>query len=524
MAAMDAGSVDAIVTDPPYGLASGATTTLEEATSGRGFMGKEWDRGVPGVTFWREALRVAKPGAYLLAFGGTRAFHRMAVAIEDAGWEIRDCCCWVYGSGFPKSLDASKAIDRMDAPRKQEERRQQFTAWVRSTGVTASQIDQATNTNMGGHYITAASQPAIMTRQHLEACRHLFGEIPAWVESEADLRSVQSENFAAREVTGSRRGLNMKEVRPVSYAAQGLDRTIQHEFNITAPATPEAAAWQGWGTALKPAWEPIIMARKPLEGTVAANLLKHGTGAINVDGCRIGAEMMHRTQSDGTIRSQNRAMAAPNTGRVHLEPIQGRWPANFMHDGSPEVLAGFPLTGAASDRPRHNTASMGYGGSEVPFETRGHADGGGSAARFFYCAKTSTADREEGCEELATSTGADATSRQEGTAGLDNPRAGASRTREVVRNHHPTVKPTELMRHLVRLVTPPGGLVLDPFMGSGSTGKAAILEGARFAGCDLDPAYLEIAAARIRFALRLEAEEAAAAYESTRQLSLFGDP
>jgi site-specific DNA-methyltransferase (adenine-specific) len=167
---------------------------------------------------------------------------------------------------------------------------------------------------------------------------------------------------------------------------------------------------------------------------------------------------------------------------------------------------------------------MGYGGSEVPFETRGHADGGGSAARFFYCAKTSSADREEGCEELATSTGADATSRQEGTAGLDNPRAGASRTREVVRNHHPTVKPTELMRHLVRLVTPPGGLVLDPFMGSGSTGKAAILEGARFVGCDLDPAYLEIAAARIAYALRLEAEEAAAAYEATRQLSLFGDP
>ena len=164
---------------------------------------------------------------------------------------------------------------------------------------------------------------------------------------------------------------------------------------------------------------------------------------------------------------------------------------------------------------------FGVGGVSKPEHYR--ADGG-SAARFFYCAKTSTADREEGCEELATSTGADATSRQEGTAGLDNPRAGASRTREVVRNHHPTVKPTELMRHLVRLVTPPGGLVLDPFMGSGSTGKAAILEGARFAGCDLDPAYLEIAAARIAYALRLEAEEAAAAYESTRQLSLFGDP
>ena len=145
----------------------------------------------------------------------------------------------------------------------------------------------------------------------------------------------------------------------------------------------------------------------------------------------------------------------------------------------------------------------------------------GSAARFFYCAKASRADREEGCEDLPARSGADATSRQEGTAGLDNPRAGASRTSEAVRNHHPTVKPTDLMRHLVRLITPPGGLVLDPFMGSGSTGKAAILEGARFAGCDLDPEFLRIAEARLRFAIRLEAEEAAAAYEASRQLSLW---
>jgi hypothetical protein len=437
----------------------------------------------------------------------------MAVAIEDAGWEIRDCCCWVYGSGFPKSLDASKAIDRMDAPRKQEERRQQFTAWVRSTGVTASQIDQATNTNMGGHYITAASQPAIMTREHLEACRHLFGEIPAWVESEADLRSVQSENFAAREVTGSRRGLNMKEVRPVSYAAQGLDRTIQHEFNITAPATPEAAAWQGWGTALKPAWEPILMARKPLEGTVAANLLKHGTGAINVDGCRIGAEVTSRRNTAEMGYHGGNLAPSYATGST-----QGRWPANFMHDGSPEVLAGFPNSSANVGTYRRAEGTDRGGVQFSGHPAQGHTVGvgdAGSAARFFYCAKTSTADREEGCEELAEVRRTDGRETEHHVPNLRTTSA---------RNHHPTVKPTELMRHLVRLVTPPGGLVLDPFMGSGSTGKAAILEGARFVGCDLDPAYLEIAAARIRYALRLEAEEAAAAYESTRQLSLFGDP
>jgi site-specific DNA-methyltransferase (adenine-specific) len=437
MAKMAEASVDAIVTDPPYGLASGPTTTLEDATSGRGFMGKEWDRGVPGVTFWAEALRVAKPGAYLLAFGGTRTFHRLTVAIEDAGWEIRDCMMWLYGSGFPKSHDVSKAIDR-------------------AAGATREVI--------GAH-----SSPA---------------------------RSIYS---------------------------QGL-HPMPSQVDLTSPATPEAAKWEGWGTALKPAWEPILMARKPLEGTVAANLLKHGTGAINVDGCRIGAESTVRNCNGiGTSSSFN--MAATKELRINGS-TQGRWPANLMHDGSPEVLAGFPqvTSGTGNKNVQNQPRQREFLHGLRPGVGIGMGGDQGSASRFFYCAKTSSADREEGCEELATSTGADATSRQEGTAGLDNPRAGASRTREVVRNHHPTVKPTELMRHLVRLVTPPGGLVLDPFMGSGSTGKAAILEGARFVGCDLDPAYLEIAAARIAYALRLEADEAAAAYESTRQLSLFGDP
>ena len=443
MAAMDEASVDAIVTDPPYGLASGPTAFLEDATSGRGFMGKEWDRGVPGPAFWREALRVAKPGAYLLAFGGTRAFHRMAVAIEDAGWEIRDCVCWLYGSGFPKSHDASKAIDRAAGAERGEEQ------------------PHPTNQCKGGQWCQ---------------CQTL-------------------------EPSG--------RYSPTKHPA------------LTAPATDAAREWAGWGTALKPAWEPILMARKPLVGTVAANLLLHGTGALNIDGARVGAEQVNTyVRPYGYQRSGERWDKKP----PETIPHQGRWPANLMHDGSPEVVAGFPTTGAASNRPRHNTASMGYGGSEVPFETRGHSDGGGSASRFFYCAKASRADREEGCEQLPTRSGAEATDRQEGTAGLNSPRAGASRTAEAVRNHHPTVKPTELMRYLIRLITPPGGTVLDPFMGSGSTGKAAMLEGATFHGCDLDPAYLTIAEARILFGLQLEAEEAAEAYESTRQLSLFGDP
>ena len=404
---MDEASVDAIVTDPPYGLASGPTSFLEDATSGRGFMGKEWDRGVPGPAFWREALRVAKPGAYLLAFGGTRAFHRMAVAIEDAGWEIRDCVCWLYGSGFPKSHDASKAIDR------------------------------------------AAG-----------AEREVVGVNPNV------LRAHKSQNGA------------------VAFGGVGSP-------DLTAPATDAAREWAGWGTALKPAWEPIIMARKPLEGTVAANLLLHGTGALNIDGARVGLKEggWEAERGQSWLRSGNQAtprnlsFQGPQTHKGSLAGSLsnlGRWPANLMHDGSPEVV-----------------------------------DRLGEASRFFYCAKASRADREEGCEDLPEVRRTDG---RETEHHVPNLRTTA------LRNHHPTVKPTELMRYLIRLITPPGGTVLDPFMGSGSTGKAAMLEGATFRGCDLDPAYLTIAEARILFGLQLEAEEAAEAYESTRQLSLFGDP
>lgn len=441
MAAMPEASVDAIVTDPPYGLASGPTTTLEEAQGGRGFMGKEWDRGVPGVTFWREALRVAKPGAHMLAFGGTRAFHRMAVAIEDAGWEIRDCVAWVYGSGFPKSLDASKAIDR------------------------------------------AAG-------------------------AEREVVGVSS-------VTGERRNAGIEKYG----GGNGIPQSVNL---LTAPATDAAKEWAGWGTALKPAWEPVLLCRKPVEGTVAANLLKHGTGALNIDGCRIDGAPPSVPQPRFS-RNMVAGFGASEGRNGTMSHAAGRWPANFMHDGSPEVVAGFP-----ADRPgmsgggdgRRDASMFGVGGVSKPEHFRSDS---GSASRFFYCAKASRADREEGCEGLPARSGADATDREEGTAGLNSPRAGASRTVETVRNHHPTVKPTELMRYLIRLITPPGGTILDPFMGSGSTGKAAMLEGAIFVGCDLDPAYLAIAEARIRFGLHLEAEEAAAAFEASRQLSLFGD-
>jgi len=376
------GSVDSCVTDPPYGLA---------------FMGKRWDYDVPGVELWQEVLRVLKPGGHLLAFAGTRTQHRMAVRIEDAGFEIRDMIAWVYGSGFPKSLDVSKAIDSQDAVQEQQARRYKFTAWVRSTGVTSKQIDDATETNMGGHYTTAASQPAIMTREHLEACRHLLGDVPEWVERECDIRSIESQTLKNREVVGQ--VTKASSPLPNNHDGRWNDGQIDGTFNITAPATEAAKQWQGWGTALKPALEPITVARAPLSGTVAANVLEHGTGALNVDGCRVGDE-------------------------------SGRFPANLTHDGSEEVVGLFP------------------------------EDGEASAARFFYCAKADAAERRN--------------------------------------SKHPTVKPVALMRYLVRLVCPAGGVVLDPFAGSGTTIEAARLEHCRAVGIEREAEYCADILERLR--------------------------
>lgn len=294
---------DSIVTDPPYGLS---------------FMGKGWDHGVPGVEFWELAFLLLKPGGHLAAFGGSRTFHRLACAIEDAGFEIRDSLMWLYGSGFPKSLDVGKAA---------------------STG-----------------------------------------------------------------------------------------------------------QWQGFGTALKPAHEPIILARKPIKSTVAANVLEHGTGALNIDGCRVawpdGAVPEIGTPGWGGGRKKLSVVPGQTEANtvVRSEPNKlGRWPANVLHDGSPAVLAEF----AACGNPE--------------------------AYRFFYCAKAATKDRNEGLEPGG-------------------------------RNIHPTVKPTDLMRWLCRLVTPPGGMILDPFCGSGSTGKGALREGFTFVGVEQDVDYFEIAAQRVRAA------------------------
>lgn len=377
MSTMPDNSVDAIVTDPPYEL---------------GFMGKGWDKSgiANSVEMWREALRVLKPGGHLLAFSGSRTYHRMVCAIEDAGFEIRDQIMWLYGSGFPKSLDVSKAIDK------------------------------------------AAG--------------------------------------AEREVIGG--NPNHRAVSGVGYDGVYQGGNTGSAF-ITAPATDAARQWQGWGTALKPAHEPICVARKPLVGTVTANVLEYGTGALNIDGCRVSVSdgddiYAKNPNTKGGFGHAGASVYGDSHGAPVYNPAAGRWPANVIHDGSEEVVAGFPNSngsGKARTLKRGKRNGDGFGMSDQHGELRDA--GTGSAARFFYCAKASKCDRDEGLEG---------------------------------RNYHPTVKPTALMRYLVRLVTPPGGIVLDPFMGSGSTGKAAMLEGFRFVGIDMTPEYVEIAQARIQHA------------------------
>lgn len=382
---LDAESIDACVTDPPYGLTankkggSGIRSLNENSPAGRarigtGFMGKAWDgSGVElDAATWGQVLRVLKPGAYLLAFGGTRTVHRIACAIEDAGFEIRDTICWLYGQGFPKS-------------------------------------------------------------------HNLEGE------------------------------------------------------------------WDGWGTALKPAHEPIIVARKPFPGTVAANVARHGTGAINVDGCRIAAEPgrdMHGNRGivGGRYASHENGEPVP-----HTTTDRGRWPANVVLDedaaAALDAMSGErPVSGSARNgRPAIGTAydatKIVYGSGVGARQGRLHNDTGG-ASRFFYCAKASRSERNAGLDGLPE---AEVAQRYGLTAGGSTPQQ-TPHLHQPQANHHPTVKPVALMRWLVRLVTPPGGTILDPFTGSGSTGIACILEGFRFIGCETDAEYADIARRRIAHA------------------------
>ena len=360
-------SVDAIVTDPPYGIS---------------FMGKRWDYDIPTVDQFAECLRVLKPGGHLLCFCGTRTQHRMAVNIEDAGFEMRDVIAWVYGSGFPKSLDVGKAIDK-------------------AAGAEREVVGSGTSGATAG-----------------------------------------MQNLGPSGITGG-------------------------DFDITAPATEAAKQWDGWGTALKPSMELITVARKPLIGTVAANVLKYGTGALNVDACRIeGGKRSPGYREDGSQGpTAKRNIYGEHDGvRRNCDETQGRWPANTIHDGSEEVCELFPETGpssqAISSKPMQRQDNNVYGkglGSITPENTYGDS---GSASRFFYTAKADKTDRD-------------------GTK-------------------HPTVKPIDLMRYLVRLVCPVGGIVLDPWCGSGTTVYAARAEHCKAIGIERELEYVTDAANRLR--------------------------
>jgi hypothetical protein len=389
MATLPDASVDAIVCDPPYGL---------------GFMGRAWDApdGAPfAVELWQHALRVLKPGGHLVAFSGTRTYHRMACAIEDAGFEIRDQLAWVYGSGFPKSHNVSVAIDK------------------------------------------AAGAERVVT-----------GIKPGGVQSMKKMAVIQ----------GDRANMG---------AAAHYGMTP-----ITAPATDAARQWQGWGTALKPSWEPICLARKPLIGTVAANVLAHGTGALNIDGCRVGT-------GESTVRNNHGGTGNPEQWRTGngsdftSGSTLGRWPANLLHDGSEEVVALFPDVTSGSRAPGEHQP-LGFYANAIAKRPDGlekampGLDGSsGSAARFFYSPKADSSDR--------------------------------------LGSAHPTVKPVDLMQWLCRLVCPKGGTVLDPFAGTGTTGEAAWREGMRAILIEREPEYQADIARRMDLATQPTKRAAVAA-------------
>jgi site-specific DNA-methyltransferase (adenine-specific) len=375
-------SISAVVTDPPYGLGSctpAATRACLAAwlagedyhPTGGGFMGKEWDSWVPAPRTFAECYRVLKPGGHLVAFASSRTLDLMALSLRLAGFEIRDTINWLYWSGFPKSLDVSKAIDA-------------------AAGAEREVVGpHPTNQCPGGEW-----------------CK-------------CDERGERSQSGATKHAPR------------------------------TAPATDAAKQWEGWGTALKPAFEPAILARKPLSGTVAATVLEHGTGGLHIDACRYAYGDAAWPGPQGEVGARTSAgwsdayVCGKLTAPIALADPGARWPANI-----------------------------------------------------YACPKASRAEREAGCEGLPAMAGHDATDRAEGSDGLNSPRAGAGRTASEVRNSHPTVKPIALMRWLVRLVTPPGGVVLDPFCGSGTTLCAAACEGVEAVGIEIDPDYVRIAQAR----------------------------
>lgn len=465
-------SIEAAVSDPPYGLGDMSPARVAECLAawtrgeeyqptGAGFMNKAWDAWTPGPDMWRELYRVLKPGAHALIFAGSRTQDLMSLALRLAGFEIRDTLQWLYGSGFPKSHNIAKNIDWTQAPTPLS-KVYEVTKWIReardAAGIKNKDIDAATNTQMAIHWTSTKSQPVIPALHQVSALLNVLKLTPEQVPDHiVDVLLGNRERVSLREVLGT----EMKQ--RIDTFWEGELQKAPHTI-YGAPVRAEAARWEGWGTALKPAYEPIILARKPLAGTVVQNTLEHGCGGINVDGCRVawseGEEAGYTRPPSDTPRV---AMNSPlGAGDTRTGDAAGRWPANVLLDeGAAEVLD-----------------------AQAP-----------GASRFFYTAKASRAEREAGLDGHETKTGAELTGRAEGSVGLSA--YAGTRGAQPRANTHPTIKPLALMRYLVRLITPPGASVIDPFMGSGSTGCAAVLEGARFVGIEREAEYMNIARARI---------------------------
>ncbi len=503
-------SIDAVVTDPPYGI---------------GFMGHAWDQpgehgpvrsnGKPGphqrranvdhttvptrdgameagrydlsrtanarfqrwVTAWAvECYRVLKPGGHLLSFGGDRTWHRLTCGIEDAGFEMRPAIAWLHSQGFPKSLDVAAAVDKLDAADLRRARALEFTAWVRSTGLTAAAINALTGTDMGGHYTTEASQPTIATPAMLDVLRPHVGPVPERIEQLVRDRAVESVNYAAREVTGMHVKPAAGQVWRENY---GLAADATAKERREQAHTEQARDWQGWGTALKPAFEPIAVGRKPLAGTVGRNVVEYGTGAFNIDATRVGGGP---SPSVGRRESAARSGVTPQGGEImddrtsperYVEArageLLGRWPTNVLLDEGQAA----EVDRQSGNRPGRvgmvQPAGGGYGEGWAGDSTNGTpgAPDEGGASRFYptfrYEAKAPAHERP----------------RVNGVA-------------------HPTVKPVDLMRWLVRLAVRPGGLVLDPFAGSGTTAAACVAEGARCITIEREADYLPLIVERVR--------------------------
>lgn len=472
-------SIDSIVTDPPYGLsntkpaqvadvlkawATGNTNTVPAKRGG--FMGKDWDSFVPPPAVWEECKRVLKPGGHMAVFAGARTQDLMGLSIRLAGFEIRDTLGWVYGSGFPKSMDISKAVDKGQGL--SELRAREFTEWIRSTGITAREIDEATGTNMGGHYLTTASQPAIATADLFDKLRPLLPEVPERIERlVAERTGIERSDYVKREITQfATRGL-------VQGDAISFDqRSSKERERRDIPSSPAAQQWNGWGTALKPAIEPIILARKPLDGTVAANVLEHGTGGLNIDACRVPAT--DRWEASGVQSAPGSSLQGSADGSLNVSVSStheaGRFPANVLLDEHAAAEMDEQSRVSVSRRaPRSNGTDHTDHDSYTPdagsAEPRSRSDSGG-ASRFFpvfkYQAKAPKRERP-------------VIEREDGT-----------------KIQHPTVKPLALMKWLITLITPPGGTVLDPFAGSGTTLQAARNKGFDAIGIEAEKDYIEL--------------------------------